>query len=69
MIYSWAGVRFIAHDGDTASDAALHVYRPLSIYDESDQKVAFALMSIDAYVMATGRDYDAWLATLPQRLR
>ena len=49
---------------------ALHVYRPPSIYDESDQKVAFALMSIEAaYVMATGRDNDAWLATLPLRLR
>ncbi len=70
VIYGWAGVRFIAHDGDTESDAALHVYRPLSIYDESDQKVAFALMSVEAaYVMATGRDYDAWLATLPLRLR
>lgn len=70
VIYGWAGVRFIVRDGDTDSDAALHVFRPLSIYDVSDQKVAIRLMSVEAaYVLATGRDYDAWLATLPLRIR
>lgn len=70
VIYGWAGVRFVARDGDTESDAALHVYRPLVLLDTSDQHVAFGLMSVEAaYVMATGRDYDAWLATLPLRLR
>ena len=70
VIYGWAGVRFVARDGDTESDAALHVYRPLVLLDTSDQHVAFGLMSVEAaYVLATGRDYDAWLATLPLRLR
>ena len=68
VIHGYAGVRFIVSGGDDASDAVLHVDRPLVVLDRPPQGVAIQMMQIEAAsVLGMGRNYDAWIAGLPER--
>jgi hypothetical protein len=68
LIRGFAGVRFVRADDDASSDAALHVYRKLVVVDASALDVALQLVQVEAaYVLVTGRDYEARLAGRPTR--
>lgn len=69
VLRAWAGVRFMANRDDEVDDAAVHVYRRAVVVDMPERQVALRLIRAEAtFVMCSGRDLDAWLARLPERL-
>ena len=68
MLRNFAGIHFITPTSDVGSEAALYVDRPWLKWQPSHRKVATWLLSaIGAYVLSSGKDYDAWLAEVPRK--
>jgi hypothetical protein len=68
VIRGFAGVRLIADLDSVECDAILHVANPKFALDPTSLQAATGLLRIEAaWVLATGRNYDEWLADLPRR--
>jgi hypothetical protein len=68
-IYPFAGVRFIASRDDEVDDAAMHIYHVAVAFNMPMTKVARLLVQTEAaFVIGSGRDLDAWLAELADRV-